>query len=69
MPALLRDVFDVINGEFDSASRHGEPMSKEEYLAHQAQDSPGGECPVCGERPAVKGPLDECCVDARPTAP
>ncbi len=46
-----------INGELDSASRHGKKMSKEEYLAHEAEDGPEGECPVCGERPiTIKAP-------------
>ncbi len=40
-----------VNGELDNASRYGEPMSKEEYREFEAEEGPGGECPVCGERP------------------
>ncbi len=31
--------------------RDGKSMNKEEYLAHEAEDGPDGECPVCRERP------------------
>ncbi len=46
-----------INGELHDASRHGKPMSEEEYRAHQAEEDPDGKCPVCGGRPTtIKGP-------------
>ncbi len=40
-----------LNGELHDASRYGKPMSKDEYLAHEAEDGPDGECAVCGQRP------------------
>ncbi len=40
-----------LGGELLNANRDGKPMSKEEYLAQEAEDGPNGECPVCGERP------------------
>ena len=40
-----------LGGELLNANRDGKPMSKAEYLAHEAEDGPDGECPVCGERP------------------
>ena len=42
-----------VNGEFDSASRHGGQMSEEEYLAYEGENGPDSEYPVCGERPIV----------------
>ncbi len=40
-----------LGDELLNASKDGEQMGEEEYLAHEAQDGPNGECPVCGERP------------------
>ncbi len=38
----------VVNGRFCRATRHGEPMSEEEYRRYVSGKGPGGECPVCG---------------------
>ncbi len=41
----------LLNGEFSSASKHGEDMTEEEYEAFEAEEE-DGRCPVCGEKPA-----------------
>jgi len=41
----------ILDGEFQSASRHGEDMSQEEYEALVAEEDEEGRCPVCGEKP------------------
>ncbi len=38
----------IVNGKFCRATRHGEPMSEEEYQRYKEEKGPGGECPVCG---------------------
>jgi rRNA maturation protein Nop10 len=40
----------TMNGEFSSASKHGVPMSEEEWCAFEAEEEEG-RCPVCGEKP------------------
>lgn len=40
-----------LGDELFSASRYGKPISREEYLAHEAEDGPDGECAVCRQRP------------------
>ncbi len=41
----------TLDGEFRSASRHGEEMTEEEYEAFEAEEDAAGRCPVCGEKP------------------
>jgi ssDNA-binding Zn-finger/Zn-ribbon topoisomerase 1 len=41
-----------LDGEFYSASRDGEEMSKEEWRAHEAEEDEEGRCPACGQKPA-----------------
>ncbi len=40
----------TMNGEFSSASKHGVPMSREDYEALEAEEE-DGRCPACGEKP------------------
>jgi len=49
----------IVNGKFCRATRHGEPMSEEEYRQYVSEKGPGGECPGCGRIPGklkVGGP-------------
>jgi len=39
-----------LDGDFWSASKHGEDMSAEEYEAFEAEEDEDGRCPVCGEK-------------------
>ncbi len=37
-------------GKFSSASKHGKPMTEEEWREIEAEEDEDGRCPVCGER-------------------
>ncbi len=40
----------LLNGEFSSASKHGQPMSEEEWCQFETEEE-DGRCPVCGVKP------------------
>ena len=39
----------IVSGQFCRATRHGEPMSEEEYQQYEREKGPDGECPDCDQ--------------------
>lgn len=44
----------VVNDRLDRATRHGEPMSEEEWRGFEAEEE-DGRCPACGRAPITVG--------------